>query len=267
MPHAGPGAGVDTLLDVRNLCKSFASQAGTVHAVRDVSFRIARGQTLGLVGESGSGKSTTGRCVLHLTPPTSGEVVMGGQPLGGLGRADLRRFRTRMQMIFQDPYASLNPRMSILECVREPLKIHRRGTTPEQLSRAAELLDLVGIAQRDVDKSPGRFSGGQLQRVGIARAVALQPDLIVCDEPVSALDVSIQAQVLNLLKDLQDEFALTYLFISHDLAVIRDMCDQVCVMRGGSIVESGATGDVLAAPQQEYTQELVSAAVRLDKEA
>jgi ABC-type glutathione transport system ATPase component len=189
-------------------------------------------------------------------------VVLDGQDLSELKHRELRLLRRRMQMIFQDPYASLNPRMTILECVQEPLIIHKEGSGAAQQRRARELLDIVGIASHNHSKRPRSFSGGQLQRVGIARALALNPELIVCDEPVSALDVSIQAQVLNLLKDLQQEFMLTYLFISHDLAVVRQMCDNVCVMKDGEIVESGTTTHILESPEHEYTQALLSAVVK-----
>jgi oligopeptide transport system ATP-binding protein len=257
----------EPLLRVESLVKRFPIKkgflvektVGYVDAVDDVSFEIPRGRTLGLVGESGSGKSTTGYCVLQVLRPTSGSVIFDGTDLTKVAGEDLRRFRRRMQLVFQDPHASLDPRMTVGDIVGEPLAVHRTGTRQERRARVRELLDTVGFDPSFTNRYPHEFSGGQRQRIGIARALALSPDLVVCDEPVSALDVSIQAQILNLLKDLQDEFGLTYLFIAHDLAVVRSMSDRIAVMHHGRIVEQGAADDVYERPREEYTQELLRA--------
>jgi ABC-type oligopeptide transport system ATPase subunit len=230
-----------------------------VDAVVDVSFDIARGETLGLVGESGSGKSTTGYCILQILRPTSGSIRFDGQELTELGGGRLRRLRRRMQLVFQDPHSSLDPRMTVGDIVGEPLSVHRVGTRRERRARVRELLDVVGFDPSYTNRYPHEFSGGQRQRIGIARALALSPDLVVCDEPVSALDVSIQAQILNLLKDLQQEFGLTYLFIAHDLAVVRAMSDRIAVMHHGRLVEVGEAEEVYANPREEYTQALLKA--------
>ncbi|MGH3109839.1 MAG: ABC transporter ATP-binding protein [Gaiellaceae bacterium] len=255
------------LLQVRNLVKQFPIKRGLVfertvdhvNAVDDVSFDIYRGKTLGLVGESGSGKSTTGYCVLHVLEPTSGSVRFDDQELTESSGEDLRRMRRRMQLVFQDPHASLNPRMTVGDIVEEPLAIHRVGSRKERRARVRELLDTVGFDPSFTNRYPHEFSGGQRQRIGIARALALSPDLLVLDEPVSALDVSIQAQILNLLKDLQSEFGLTYLFIAHDLAVVRTMSDRIAVMSKGKIVEAGPAEEVYASPKDRYTRELLTA--------
>ncbi|MBA3246420.1 MAG: ABC transporter ATP-binding protein [Actinobacteria bacterium] len=255
------------LLEVENLLKHFPVRSGIliertvdhVKAVDDVSFEIAEGETLGLVGESGSGKSTTGYCVLQLLKPTSGSIRFQGQELTTLGREELRKMRREMQIVFQDPYASLDPRMTVGDIVAEPLVVHSIGTKKNRSSRVRELLDVVGFDPGFTNRYPHEFSGGQRQRIGIARALALSPKLIVCDEPVSALDVSIQAQILNLLKDLQQDFGLTYLFIAHDLAVVRSMSDRIAVMNKGKLIEIGPAEEVYASPREDYTKALLSA--------
>ncbi len=237
----------------------FQKQVGAVHAVDDVSFEIFKGETLGLVGESGCGKSTTGRTLLQLYRPTSGQVYFEGKDLVKLKGEDLRRMRRRMTMIFQDPYASLNPRMTVEEIISEPLIVH--GILPKNQLRdkVKELLNLVGLSSRLVDRYPHEFSGGQRQRIGVARAIALEPSLIVCDEPISALDVSIQAQVVNLLEDLQEKLGLTYLFIAHDLSMVRHISNRVAVMYLGIIVELANRSELYSNPLHPYTQALLSA--------
>lgn len=232
---------------------------GTVHAVDGVSLVLRRGQAFGLVGESGSGKSTLARTVVRLEAPTYGRVVFDGTDVSKLSHREIRPFRRRVQMVFQDPYASLNPRMKVGDIVGEPLIVHEGLGRRAARQRARELLERVGLTADAISRYPHEFSGGQRQRVGIARALAIRPDLIVADEPVSALDVSIRAQLLNLLKDLQREFALTYLFISHDLGVVRYVCDRVAVMYLGQVVEEGDCEAVFAAPRHPYTQALISA--------
>jgi len=232
---------------------------GYVKAVDGVSFSIPQGKTLGLVGESGSGKSTTGYCILQLMKPTSGSVRFMGTELTELGRGELRRTRQEMQIVFQDPYSSLDPRMTVGRIVAEPLEVHGIGTRKGRTERVRGLLEVVGFNPNFTNRYPHEFSGGQRQRIGIARALALSPKLIVCDEPVSALDVSIQAQILNLLKDLQRDFGLTYLFISHDLGVVRTMSDEIAVMNKGELVEVGPAEQVYSQPKHEYTKALFTA--------
>ncbi|MEO8649307.1 MAG: dipeptide ABC transporter ATP-binding protein, partial [Acidobacteriota bacterium] len=249
------------LLEVRNLVKYFPvdNSDDVVRAVDDVSFEIRRGETLGLVGESGCGKSTVGRCLLRLIEPTSGEVFFEQQNIVGLPNKQMRALRREMQIIFQDPYASLNPRLSIRSIVAEPLKIHGIADKRQRREIVGELLQKVGLDPRYMDRYPHEFSGGQRQRIGIARALALKPKLITCDEPVSALDVSVQAQVVNLLQDLQEEFRLTYLFISHGLAVVEHISNRVAVMYLGKIVEIADSRDLYEFPLHPYTQALLSA--------
>ncbi|HEU0292417.1 MAG TPA: dipeptide ABC transporter ATP-binding protein [Anaerolineales bacterium] len=256
----------NVLLRVDNLVKHFPimrgifqKQVGAVRAVDGVSFEVKRGETLGLVGESGCGKSTTGRTVLQLYRPTSGSVYYDGVDLVKLKGEELRRMRRKMQMIFQDPYASLNPRMTVGEIVREPLLVHSVASDAEANDRVKELLELVRLNPSFATRYPHEFSGGQRQRIGIARALALQPSFIVCDEPISALDVSIQAQVVNLLEELQDKFGLTYLFIAHDLSMVRHISDRVAVMYLGVVVEMADREELFRNPLHPYTQALLSA--------
>jgi ABC-type oligopeptide transport system ATPase subunit len=258
------------LIEVSRLTKTFTrgggllGRASTVHAVNDVSFSIEAGDTFGLVGESGSGKSTTGRCLLRLIEPTSGAVRFKGDDVLAFTPERLRAARRDMQIVFQDPYASLNPRMRVRDIVEEPLVIHRAGSRAERRSRVEELFTLVGLDAGHLERRPHEFSGGQRQRIGLARALALNPSFLVLDEPVSALDVSVQAQVVNLLIDLQARLHLTYLFIAHDLRLVRHICRRVAVMHAGRIVEQGDTEQVFEAPQHEYTKALLAAVPRLD---
>ena len=249
------------LLEVHHLVKHFPvdNSDDVVQAVDDVSFDIVAGETLGLVGESGCGKSTVGRCLLRLLEPTSGDVVFEGKNIAGLPNNEMRLLRREMQIIFQDPFASLNPRLSIRSIVSEPLKIHGIGDKKSQNERVADLLTRVGLDPKYADRYPHEFSGGQRQRIGIARALALNPKLIICDEPVSALDVSVQAQVVNLLQEIQQEFGLTYLFISHGLAVVEHISDRVAVMYLGKIVELCDAAELYERPLHPYTEALLSA--------
>jgi peptide/nickel transport system ATP-binding protein len=253
------------LVEVSQLVKRFVRGGGflrrgsAVTAVDDVSFSIEQGETFGLVGESGSGKTTTGRCMLRLIEPTSGSVRFGGEDVLAFSRRRLREARRHMQIVFQDPYSSLNPRMRARQIVEEPLIIHRLGNRTARRDRVAELFRLVGLDTAHLERYPHEFSGGQRQRIGLARALALKPSFLVLDEPVSALDVSVQAQVVNLLMDLQQQLKLTYLFIAHDLRLVEHICNRVAVMYLGKIVEMGPTSSLFASPQHAYTRALLSA--------
>jgi len=249
-----------TVLSVRNLKKYFHTPAGTLHAVDDVSFELAKGQTLGLVGESGCGKSTTGRLLLRLLEPTAGEVFFEGKNVFTLPAREMRELRKEMQIIFQDPFSSVDPRMSVSEIIEEPLRINRMfANRKDRLDRVFELMAMVGLADRYADTYPHELDGGRLQRVGIARALSLNTKFIVCDEPVSALDVSIRAQILNLMGELQEKLGLTYLFITHDLAVVNHFSDQIAVMYLGKIVELTNAEELFSKPVHPYTEALLSA--------
>ena len=258
--------GASTFLEVRNLVKEFPvtrgavlqRKVGAVHAVSNVSFRVREGETLGLVGESGCGKTTTGRLIVALEKPTSGSIVIGGDDIAKMRRGRLRRKRRDMQMMFQDPYASLDPRMRVATILREPLAIQRIGSRREQEQRSLELLSEVGLSRSALERYPHEFSGGQRQRIGLARALAMNPKLIVADEPVSALDVSIRSQILNLMNRLQERHQLTYVIISHDLSVVKYMADRIGVMYLGKLVESGSGADIYQRPAHPYTHGLVS---------
>lgn len=248
------------LLDVRNLRKYFKTPKGMPHAVDDVTFTIERGKTLGVVGESGCGKSTTGRAILRLLEPTSGEVFFEGQDVTKLSKEEMRKKRTDMQIIFQDPFSSLNPRKTISEIIAYPLQINKIITDKnKQLDRVRELMETVGLAERLINTYPHELDGGRRQRIGIARALALNPKFIVCDEPVSALDVSIQAQILNLMKELQKKMGLTYMFITHDLSVVNHFSDDIAVMYLGKLIEKAPSEELFAHPTHPYTQALLSA--------
>jgi oligopeptide transport system ATP-binding protein len=260
------GSGESALLDVRHVKKYFPIRKGVlqrevahVHAVDDVSFSVAEGETLGLVGESGCGKSTLGRTLVRLLEPTAGEIIFEGKAIQNLGTRRLRPLRREMQMVFQDPYASLNPRKRVGTIVSDPMRIHNLGSRSEQKKRVNEILETVGLSPEHYNRFPHEFSGGQRQRIGIARALALRPKLIVADEPVSALDVSIQSQMLNLLDDLQNEFNLTYVFIAHDLGVVRHVSDRIAVMYLGKIVELAPADELYVRPIMPYTEALLSA--------
>jgi oligopeptide/dipeptide ABC transporter ATP-binding protein len=264
----------DELLVVDNLQKHFPvtrglihqKQVGAVRAVDGVSFTVRKGETLGVVGESGCGKSTMARCVARLLEPTGGSIVFDGQDITHLTRKEMRPVRRDMMMVFQDPFASLNPRKRVGFIVGEPLEVHRIGTDAERKRRVQELLEVVGLNPEHYNRFPHEFSGGQRQRIGIARALALNPKLIICDEPVSALDVSVQAQILNLLKDLQDDFELTYVFIAHDLNVVRHVSERVLVMYVGKVVEVGTRDELYHEPKHPYTGALLSAVPIADPE-
>jgi len=253
------------IVEVRHLVKQFTRREGfltkpsVVRAVNDVSFTVEEGETFGLVGESGSGKTTTGRCILRLIEPTSGEVRFRGENVLAYSHEEMRRARRQMQIVFQDPYSSLNPRMRVRQIIEEPLVIHKIGTRESRMERVMDLYRVVGLDPGTIDRYPHEFSGGQRQRIGVARALALNPSFIIADEPVSALDVSIQAQVVNLLIDLQQKLGLAYLFIAHDLRLVEHICRRTAVLYLGSIFEMGDTALLFTNPQHAYTRALLSA--------
>ena len=250
----------ETILEVRNLVKHFKTSRGMLHAVDDVSFTLERGRTLGLVGESGCGKSTTGRTILRLIEPTSGEIIFEGQDVSKLSPSKLRALRKDMQLIFQDPYSSLDPRKTVSQIISEPIRANKILKTQKEIDeRVAELMETVGLAMRLFNTYPPELDGGRRQRIGIARALAMEPKFIVCDEPVSALDVSIQAQILNLLKELQEKLGLSYIFITHDLAVVNHFADDIAVMYLGKIVEKAPAEELFTNPLHPYTKALLSA--------
>lgn len=250
----------EPLLRVEGLTKHFSTKKGLLHAVDNVSFTIDKGRTLGMVGESGCGKSTTGRAILRLIEPTAGNVLFDNIDVRSLDAAKLRRMRTRMQIVFQDPFSSLNPRMTVSQAIEEPIKLHGIITDPqEREERVLELMETVGLAPRLFNTYPHELDGGRRRRIGIARALAVNPDFVVCDEPVSALDVSIQAQILNLMEDLQDELGLTYLFITHDLSVVHHFSDDIAVMYLGKLFEKAPSDELFDHPMHPYTQALLSA--------
>ena len=251
---------MSALLEVKDLKKYFKTPRGNLHAVDGVSFAIDRGQTLGVVGESGCGKSTLGRVTIHLLEATSGQIFFEGEDISELNRVELKRYRQNMQMIFQDPFSSLDPRMSVSNIIAEPLKIYGKYRSSAELSeQVGKLMDTVGLARRLSDSYPHELDGGRRQRIGVARALSLNPKFIVCDEPVSALDVSIQAQILNLMQDLQEEMNLTYLFITHNMAVVKHISDNILVMYMGKMVEFASSKDIFADRLHPYTQALLSA--------
>ena len=248
----------DILLECAHLKKYFSTPSGCLHAVDDINFTIERGKTLGIVGESGCGKSTLGRTILRLIEPTSGEVLFEGKNVAKMNRHELFDMRKEMQIIFQDPYSSLDPRKTVFQTIAEPLQLHGLCKTKEEVSsRTLELMDLVGLARRYANVYPHEIDGGRRQRIGIARALAVTPKFIVCDEPVSALDVSIQAQILNLMMDLQDSLGLTYMFITHDLSVVKHISDEIAVLYLGQMVEKASTDELFSNPCHPYTQALL----------
>lgn len=250
----------DTLLEVKGLKKYFNTPRGQLHAVDDVSFTIERGKTLGIVGESGCGKSTTGRAILRLLEPTAGEIIFDGQNIEELSDNKMREMRRDMQIIFQDPFSSLNPRKTVSQTIMEPMQIFKLYDTKEEcMEHVLHLMELVGLAERLVNTYPHELDGGRRQRIGIARALALEPKFIVCDEPVSALDVSIQAQILNLMKELQNQLGLTYMFITHDLSVVNHFSDDIGVMYLGKLIEKAPADELFEHPMHPYTQALLSA--------
>jgi ABC-type glutathione transport system ATPase component len=255
----GDASQIEALVEARGLVKQYASDGGHTRVVDQVSFRIYPGETLGLVGESGSGKSTVARMLLRLVEPTAGEVFFAGEPLPRASSAAMRALRRRMQIVFQDPYAALNPRMTVRQTLAEPFAIHREPPPEGLPTRLRELLHSVGLDQTALPRFPHEFSGGQRQRINIARALALRPRFLILDEPVSALDVSVGAQVVNLLRDLQRTLGLTYLFISHSMPLVRYLCDRVAVMQGGRLVEIGDCLQVCESPRHEYTRQLIAA--------
>lgn len=254
------------LLRVENLCVKYGIGGGifsrakkTFNAVDDISFEVKKGEILGLVGESGSGKTTTGRAIIRLAPISGGEIFYGGKKISALSNSEFMPYRKKIQMIFQDPFNSLNPRMNILQIISEPLDIHFKNMAREQKrDRVAELLETVGLSPDQMKRYPHEFSGGQRQRIGIARALAVEPEFIICDEPVSALDVSVQAQIVNLLANLREKLGLTMLFVAHDIAVVEYLCDRIMVMTRGKIVETGESESLCANPQHPYTKKLIA---------
>ncbi len=250
----------DNILEVRNLKKYFKTSRGQLHAVDDISFTLERGKTLGIVGESGCGKSTTGRCILRLIEPTSGEVIFDGEDILNLNTRQMRKRRCDMQIIFQDPFSSLNPRKTVMQTIAEGVQMRGKYKTKEEIeARVLELMETVGLAERLINSYPHELDGGRRQRIGIARALAVEPKIIICDEPVSALDVSIQAQILNLLKELQKKLGLTYIFITHDLAVVNHISDDIMVMYLGQTVEKAPAEELFNNPIHPYTKALLSA--------
>jgi oligopeptide/dipeptide ABC transporter ATP-binding protein len=255
---------MNAIVEVKNLKKYFDTPRGMLHAVDDVSFSIEKGKTMGIVGESGCGKSTLGRVIIHLLDSTDGSIFFEGEDVTEVNSRKLRSLRENMKIIFQDPYSSLNPRMTVEQTIMEPLTISRRYSKKEREDETERIMDMVGIDQRLRVSYPHELDGGRRQRVGIGRALALNPKFIVCDEPVSALDVSIQAQVLNLLQDLQDQYALTYMFVTHDLSVVRHISDDICVMYLGQLVETSPSKELFKHPLHPYTQALISAVPSID---
>ena len=250
----------DIVCEVRNLTKYFKTKSGILHAVDGVSFQLERGKTLGIVGESGCGKSTIGRCLVRLIEPTSGEVFLNGENILNYDRKQMHKLRTKAQIIFQDPYASLNPRRTVSQIIRDPLELNHLMKSKKDIdTRVAELMDMVGLSHRFVNSYPHELDGGRRQRIGIARALSVNPDFVVCDEPVSALDVSIQAQILNLLKTLQDQLGLSYVFITHDMSVVNYFSDNISVMYLGRMVEYAEVGEIFDHPMHPYTKALLSA--------
>ncbi len=250
---------MDHILEVKHLKKYFKTGAGQLHAVDDVTFQLDHGKTLGVVGESGCGKTTLGRTILHLTPPTAGEIYFEGQDISNPTKKELVKLRENMQIIFQDPYSSLDPRCTVADTIMEPLQLHTNLSKSELQAEVARLMDTVGLASRLANSYPHELDGGRRQRIGIARALALKPNFIVCDEPVSALDVSIQAQIINLMLDLQQNLGLAYMFVTHDLSVVKYISDDIMVMYLGQIVEKAPSDELFAHPTHPYTQALLSA--------
>ncbi|TWD84672.1 peptide/nickel transport system ATP-binding protein [Kribbella amoyensis] len=265
--HSPESAGDPVLVRAESVTKVFDTRAGEVRAVDDVSLELRRGETLGLVGESGSGKSTMARIVMGLQPCTSGRVLFDGRDLATIPAKELRLLRPRLQMVFQNPYGSLLPHFTAIGNVMEPLRLHARGEQAARRAKAHELLELVGINPRHAELYPRQFSGGQQQRIAIARALALEPELLVCDEPTSSLDVSIQAQILELFLDLRAKLGLTCLFISHNLAVVERLADRVVVMNKGRVVEEGATEQLFTRPEQDYTKQLLGAVLPVRRDS
>jgi len=259
-PSKGAGEMADNILEVKELTKYFKTPRGLLHAVDGVSLTLERGKTLGIVGESGCGKSTIGRTILRLTEPTSGQIIFDGKDITALGKHEMRQMRTKMQIIFQDPYASLNPRRTVSQTSAEAIQLNHLISDRKKVDeRVAELMDMVGLSERFVNSYPHELDGGRRQRIGIARALSVNPEFIVCDEPVSALDVSIQAQILNLLKDLQKKLGLSYIFITHDMSVVNYFSNDIAVMYMGRVVEKAPVEELFKHPEHPYTKALLSA--------